>query len=264
MKFLDAVFVFQMHEVAQLLWHQRVHAHGPEQCEVHYFVDGSGTFTNAEKRYQIRPGTLFVTSAETVHSIEASKDNPLTYYAILFAWQEGAELIASLQGRNPFVIGTNWRFFFEEIRDKGLQANLQLQLSATHQLLSLLYALAANTGVTEQWGGDPRLEDAIHYMQRHLFELVTLEEVAAHVRLSRSYFVRLFKRRMNTTPMRYYNALRMEAARAFLTSTDLSIKEIAEKLQFCSEFHFSKRFKELSGHSPSSYRKSHLQRIGYR
>lgn len=264
MRFLDAVFVFQMHEREQLLWHQRVHAHGASQCEVHYFVDGSGTFTNARRRYQIRPGSLFVTSQETVHAIEANEDDPLTYYAILFAWEEGAELIASLQEKHPFVIGTNWRFFFEEIRDKGLQPNLQLQLSATHQLLSLLYALAANTNVTEQWRGDHRLEKAIHYMQEHLFCPITLEEVATHVGLNRSYFARLFKTKMNTTPMRYYNALRMEAARAFLTSTDLSIKEIAEKLQFCSEFHFSKRFKETSGQSPSSYRNTHLQRIGSR
>ena len=67
---------------------------------------------------------------------------------------------------------------------------------------------------------------------------------------------------MNTTPMRYYANLRLEAARALVTSTNLSVKEIAAKLQFCSEFHFSKCFKESTGQSPSSYRRSHLQLLG--
>jgi transcriptional regulator GlxA family with amidase domain len=47
-----------------------------------------------------------------------------------------------------------------------------------------------------------------------------------------------------------------------VTSTNLSVKEIAAKLQFCSEFHFSKCFKESTGQSPSSYRRSHLQLLG--
>ncbi|MCK9348719.1 MAG: AraC family transcriptional regulator [Sphaerochaeta sp.] len=33
-------------------------------------------------------------------------------------------------------------------------------------------------------------------------------------------------------------------------------------MQFCSEFHFSKRFKQSTGSSPSSYRKTHLQLLG--
>ena len=67
---------------------------------------------------------------------------------------------------------------------------------------------------------------------------------------------------MNTTPMKYYSSLQLEVARAMLTSGDLSIKEIAAKLQFCSEFHFSKQFKASTGSSPSLYRKTHQQVLG--
>ncbi len=262
MKLLDAVFVFQMREELELLWHQRVHSHDTHQFEIHYFVNGSGTFTNARKRYTITAGSLFVTSPGTIHSIEASQSELLTYYATLLSCPEEENLIRSLEEQNPYLIGGDWRFFFEEVRDKGLSANRELEKSAIHQVLGLLYGLAAGTRLDMGHRADHRLERAIRYMQHHLFDKITLSMVADYVQLDPSYFVRLFKSRMNTTPMRYYANLRLEAARAWVTSTNLSIKEIAAKLQFCSEFHFSKSFRQSTGQSPTSYRRSHLQLLG--
>ncbi len=262
MELLDAVFVFQMHEEQELAWHQRVHSHGPGQFELHYFVSGSGVFSNAQRRYVISPGTLFVTTQQTIHSIEADKEESLTYYATLLLCPEEQTLVERLQAMNPIKVGTNLRFFFEEVRDKGLSSTTELRISACHQVLGLLYNLAAGTRMEDAKGENIRLEKAIRYMQRHVFDKLSLALIANHVQLDPSYFVRLFKKRMNITPMQYYSNLQLEAARALLTSTNLSVKEIAAKLQFCSEFHFSKRFKQSTGNSPSAYRKTHLQLLG--
>ena len=171
-------------------------------------------------------------------------------------------LVSRLQEKNPLNIGTKWRFFFEEVRDKGLSPNLELRLSACHQIFGLLYNLLAGSASEDPVEENVCLEKAIRYMQRHVFDKLTLEQIAAHVQLDASYFIRLFKKRMNTTPMKYYTNLQLEAARSLLACSNLSIKEIAAKLQFCSEFHFSKRFKQSTGLSPSMYRKTHLQLLG--
>ncbi|MGH0053791.1 MAG: AraC family transcriptional regulator [Sphaerochaetaceae bacterium] len=262
MELLDAVFVFQMHEEQELLWHQRVHSHEAGQFEIHYFVSGSGIFSNAQNRYIISPGSLFVTTGGTVHAIEADQETGLTYYATLISCPEEQTMVSKLERQNPIRLGSNWRFFFEEVRDKGLSPRRELRISACYQMLGLLYNLAAGTKPEESQGENVHLEKAIRYMQRHVFDNLNLQMIATHVQLDPSYFIRLFKKRMNTTPMRYYANLQLEAARALLTSTTLSIKEIAEKLQFCSEFHFSKRFKQSTGSSPSSYRRTHLQLLG--
>lgn len=262
MEMLDAVFVYQMHEIKELLWHQRVHSHEYGQFELHYFVSGYGTFSNGPKRYAIFPGALFITGGETLHSIEADVQESLTYYATLIQSPEENLLVSRLQEKNPLNIGTKWRFFFEEVRDKGLSPNLELRLSACHQIFGLLYNLLAGSASEDPVEENVCLEKAIRYMQRHVFDKLTLEQIAAHVQLDASYFIRLFKKRMNTTPMKYYTNLQLEAARSLLACSNLSIKEIAAKLQFCSEFHFSKRFKQSTGLSPSMYRKTHLQLLG--
>ncbi|NBK21193.1 MAG: AraC family transcriptional regulator [Spirochaetia bacterium] len=262
MEILDAVFVYQMHEKQELLWHQRVHSHEEGSFEIHYFVSGSGTFTNGKTWYTIAPGSLFVTSDEKEHSITSDEGANLTYYATLIACPEQKALFTKLENKHPLHIGTNWRFFFEEVRDKALSPKQELRLSSCHQLLGLLYNLLAGSVSERATGSNVRLEKAIRHMQRHVFDNLNLSQIANHVGLDPSYFVRLFRKRMNTTPMKYYSSLQLEVARALLTSGDLSIKEIAAKLQFCSEFHFSKQFKASTGSSPSTYRKTHLQLLG--
>ncbi|MDY0288630.1 MAG: helix-turn-helix domain-containing protein [Sphaerochaeta sp.] len=262
MEILDAVFVYQMHEKQELLWHQRKHSHEEGSFEVHYFVSGSGTFTNGKNSYTITAGSLFVTTDEREHSIRTDEGANLTYYATLIACPQQRELFTKLESTHPLHIGTNWRFFFEEVRDKALSSKEELRLSACHQLLGFLYTLLAGNVTERTTVEHVRLEKAIRHMQRHVFDNLCLTQIAGHVGLENSYFVRLFRKRMNTTPMKYYSSLQLEAARAMLTSGDLSIKEIAAKLQFCSEFHFSKQFKASTGSSPSLYRKTHLQVLG--
>ena len=262
MEIIDAVFVYQMHEKQELLWHQRVHSHEKGSFEVHYFVSGSGTFTNGDTWYTIAPGSLFITSDEKEHSITSDEEANITYYAILISCPEQRELFSKLENKHPLHIGTNWRFFFEEVRDKAFSNKEELRLSACHQFLGFLYNLLAGSVSERSTTTHVCLEKAIRYMQRHVFDNLCLKQIASHVELDPSYFVRLFRKRMNTTPMKYYSNLKLEAARAMLTSGDLSIKEIAAKLQFCSEFHFSKQFKSSTGTSPSHYRKTHMQLLG--
>ena len=99
-------------------------------------------------------------------------------------------------------------------------------------------------------------------MQNNVMGSITLRDIANYLHLNESYFIRLFKRRIHTTPMRYYMKLKIEAAGAMLAETSLSIKEIAARLCFYSEFHFSKTFKVYTGLAPSRYRKVYLQQLG--
>ncbi len=262
MEVKDAVFVFQMHEEAELLWHQRVHSHGYDRVELHYFVGGDGSFVNGPNRYSISSGSLFLTTTGTTHQIEASVREPLTYYAILLECSDHQELFSRLEQKNPIHLGTDRRFFFEEIRDKALKEEKELRISAAHQILGLLYSLAAEGIKPMQRKENVIIERALDYMQNRIFEKLSLSDVASYVERDPSYFVRLFKSWMNITPMQYYANLQLEAARALLANTNLSVKEVAARLHYCSEFHFSKQFKRSTQLSPTEYRLRYRQKLG--
>ncbi len=264
----DAVFVYQMKEEEAIKWHGRYHTHGSNDYELHYFVQGAGKFLSGDTLYNISPGTLFLTTPGVKHSIKVNDlDNPITYYAFLIQPETGdndvEELLKEESRRRPwYPVGTNYRFFFEEMRERGMSENSNLNKAAIHQLISLLYVLSEGADISFHREGNVHLEKALRIMQNSVTEDLSLADMAGRLDLSESYFIRLFKRRMRISPMKYFTRLKVEAAGAMLTSTNQQVRVIAERLHFYSEFHFSRVFKQYTGYAPTIYRNNFLQKLG--
>ena len=266
MQILDVVFVYQMKEENEIQWHSRYHAHGENEFELHYFIQGNGSFLNDKTRFRLEQGTLFLTNPEIHHSIIAQDgSNPISYYAVLLKTDESDReiqrlLTIDLKSNRTYALGTNYRFFFEEIREKGLSGNRALRQSAVHQLISFLYVLSGEEDFHFSDSRNSHIEKALRIMQNNITNDLDLEEIAEKLGLSKSYFIRLFQQKMKTTPMKYFMKLKIEAAGAMLTSTDRSLLTIAQDLNFYSEFHFSRVFKQYTG--SAVYRKQYLQLAG--
>jgi AraC-like DNA-binding protein/mannose-6-phosphate isomerase-like protein (cupin superfamily) len=268
-KIKDAVFVYHLQEPEDISWHGRYHYHGPGEYEIHYFLGGQGSFLNGSRKYVLEPGTLFISPPEVKHRIEASDtEHPITYYAVLMELDEADGEIRDLftdeiRWNRKHAIGDRYRFFFEEIREKTFSEDTLLRRSALHQLVSFIYLLAS-----EDRGADPghqdnaHIEKALRYMQERVFVKTRLSRLAGRLNLSEEYFIRLFRRKLRTTPMKYLMKLRIEAATSMLISSDALVYQIADRLQFHSEFHFSRTFKRHTGYSPREYRNRYRQLIG--
>lgn len=269
MKIKDAVFVYQMIEEKEVEWHSRIHNHNQREYEIHYFIQGEGTFRTGLTTYDISRGSLFLTAPFEEHTITSTNlTHPLTYYAVLLKtdprdFEVENLLRKELQNNNYYNIGTNYRFFFEEMREKGLSENGNLRKSATHQLLSFLYQLSEDQILSGNKDRDNiHIEKALMIMQNNIFNEVSLSEITGKLKITDAYFIRLFKKKMKTTPMRYYTKLKVEAAASLLISSSLKVYEIADKLNFYSEFHFSRVFKQHTGFSPRQYRNEYRQVTG--
>jgi AraC-like DNA-binding protein/mannose-6-phosphate isomerase-like protein (cupin superfamily) len=260
----DAVYVLQLHEEEAIVHHQRLHKHSKNSFELHFFLEGSGKLRIGKTTYSIGKGSLFIIDGNIEHKITADKDNAITYYAILMEYEDrDSAIIESLSNKGSFKIDSKQRFLFEEIKDKGVSKSPELRMSACYQLLSFLYALdfdyQKKSSIDNSRGSNIALLKANNYMERHVFDYISLDDIASYVQLDSSYLIRLFSQTFHTSPMKFYFNLKMEAAKNLLATSTLSIKEIAAKLSFCNEFYFSKRFKEIVGQPPSKYRKTHLQ-----
>jgi len=268
MKIIEVVFVYQMREETEIRWHSRRHAHGEGQFELHYFIQGNARFLNNLTKFQISPGCIIMTRPEVNHAIIVQdKGTPLSYYAVLLEFSEEEKDIERLLNKEIrydkiYKTGTNYRFFFEEIKEKGMSESPALRHSAVHQLISFLYILSSEEEFHFSDSRNSHIEKALKIMQDNITTELDLEQIANRLGLNKSYFIRLFQQKMKITPMKYFTRLRIEAASAMLTSTDRSLAIIAQDLNFYSEFHFSRVFKQYTGESPSLYRKQYLQLAG--
>lgn len=97
--------------------------------------------------------------------------------------------------------------------------------------------------------------DAIVYMEEHYKEQPTLEQVAQHAGFSTGYFSRLFHAQLGMPYNTYMNNIQIRHVQILLSTTDMSIMEIAHETGYCHGEYLSAQFKKKTGMTPSQYRK---------
>ena len=94
----------------------------------------------------------------------------------------------------------------------------------------------------------------VNYIYSHIYERITVSELATHAGVSKSYLSREFVREIGIPVSNYIREKKIEIAEELLKNTDDSILEIAMKLSFASQSHFIDIFKSITGSTPKQYR----------
>lgn len=101
---------------------------------------------------------------------------------------------------------------------------------------------------------DIRIIKAIEILSNNLNKNFDIDYVAKKVGLSPSRLAHLFKEVVGETPMNFRESIRLNYAKQLIIGTNMSIKQIAEAINYDCPFHFSKRFKSRLGLSPKQFR----------
>ncbi len=83
-----------------------------------------------------------------------------------------------------------------------------------------------------------------------------IEQLAASMCLSLSYFQHLYKRFFNCSCGQDIIRARLELAKYHLQNSEISIRELSAFCGYNSELHFMRQFKKFVGKTPSEYRES--------
>lgn len=100
-------------------------------------------------------------------------------------------------------------------------------------------------------------ERVTEYIQEHLGENITVEDLLAVTKQKRHVLYAYFKQYLGVSPRAYIDQQRLIKAKELLENTQMPIGKISEALGFCKEDLFSKFFKEKMGMgmTPTQYRK---------
>ena len=94
-----------------------------------------------------------------------------------------------------------------------------------------------------------------NYIDCHLAQQITLDEIARYVGMNRTYFCLFFKKHMGMPLMDYINGIKVQTVCRLLKTESLPISDISERCGFKTVTYFNRVFRNATGMSPSEYRK---------
>jgi AraC family transcriptional regulator len=111
----------------------------------------------------------------------------------------------------------------------------------------------------QQRGGLPArmLRCIEEYIDVHLEKDLSVEELASHLGISTSYFARSFVKSVGLAPHAYVMRRRLLHAQELLASTEVPLSDIALATGFADQSHFCRRFHEMIGVPPRTFRLQH-------
>lgn len=107
---------------------------------------------------------------------------------------------------------------------------------------------------------NPKLKKLLEWIEQRIAEPLTQGEVAAQARMAPAAFSRWFKTQMGCVFQRYLNELRIARACALLVKGESSITESAFQAGFNNLSNFNRRFQEITGLTPKSFRQQFRDR----
>lgn len=218
--------------------------------------------------YHALPGQCYLIPAHTKHSYYHINSNYIEKYWMHFELKTGDE--QALKGLHlPYLVEVpdeetaSLEAQFQCVFDLAVKTDSASRLQEKGEILKLVSTyirIAQASGYHSAPESSARAEknipDVIDYMNNHLSEKITVEELAGLLHVHPNYFIRMFKSYMGVPPLNYVNRLRVERAKSLLENTSLPVSAIMERLGFDDISTFSSFFKHYTGYNPSLFRKT--------
>ena len=140
------------------------------------------------------------------------------------------------------------KFLSDPAVDSQINANIALQ-----KLLVDIYNENKQKNVIQS---DFVIDKLIETVKEQIDRWWTVAEMADFCNLSNDQFRRIFSKRTGMLPKIYIDRLKIQKAGELLMSNRFKVSEIATRLGYIDQYHFSRRFKKITGLSPIRYQQT--------
>lgn len=251
--------------------------HWHEEAECLSLLSGSLEFQINERTLTLRPGDTLLLFPGVIH--RNGRESKGTSLIRVLVNEEVMTADSEIQSTviRPFLENRRSDFLYipashegagaisslmEEIETAGQEKGPLGRLSVIARLHLLLYHLYLLFPPEEKISPLPSpsdrsvLKDMAAFIRSRYGEKITLDEIAAAGKVSRSKCCSLFKIYMDSSPIDYVNEYRLSVSRTLLEYQDTAIADIAYACGFSSQSYFTKLFSRTYHMTPRDFRAS--------
>lgn len=228
------------------------------------------------KGFQVREGELLLKPATTFTlpdiSWQTHSPDPVETLRMNLSYELFARTVEELADRDPAhiqlaaLVGFQDRLLLQvglalarELETPSPISALYAQTAAQMMIVHLLRTYTIDQVVLQERHdglSNRQMKRIIDYIQEHLTNPLSLDELAQQVGFSPYHFARLFREATGESPHQFVVRQRVEFAKQLLRNLDLPLTDVAIASGFADQSHLTQRFKHYTGLTPKAFRKT--------
>lgn len=237
-----------------------IHSH--EWMEILYCISGSGSYLVEGVQYPLQPQDIFIIRPGELHKLTVDPDTPYERIAFHFS----PEVLAALDPEENLLraftdrgLGQHNRYTIDEDPSGQLRAAFseftfkdvpQIRLNLLARLMLFLTQLDGQFQLQLRHISSPEVQnELVAYVNKHLFEDISLQSIADDMHLSRSQVSRIFQQVTGTSMWKYVTFKRLLAARAMIQRGEAASRACTA-CGFSEYSSFYRAYRSYFGHSP--------------
>ncbi|MBR3845191.1 MAG: AraC family transcriptional regulator [Clostridia bacterium] len=223
-----------------------------------YVVSGTGYIETPAKKYMVRGGDFYFLNRQRYHIYYADPKDP---YEKLFIVLKGSfvDFLVSHHLQNDSV-------YIKKCNVHGLMVHMINLLNRDGPINYDKLAVSILELFQQAFPSPYQIQPAINrvpemiknYIDTHITEKITLDDISNDLYISKSYIERVFKNEYNQTPMAYCINQKISQVASMLVTTNYSLSHIAQQFSFSDVKYMSKTFKKIKGKTPMEYKRDEL------
>lgn len=220
---------------------------------IEYVRKGSGTLEINGKTFRVSEGDVFFVKKNSSHRYYPDKNNLWIKDWIVIDGELSRKMLDWYLPKDVYVQHFNAEYMFSGMRDllKSYSDNIE-EFIKYATLLFCSFIVDLNASLT-------RNENGVSYQVKYIIDYsshqnLSIKDIADKLHYSVNYVIRSFKKDFGMTPARYYLKRKIDLAQMYLRTSDETVSEISDKLNFIDQHYFANAFKRETGLTPSRYR----------
>lgn len=246
---------------------------------LYYIKQGRAVLHLPEGDMEVTAGHMYLIPSYVPHSYECDPGFDF-YYLFVFQWLErGVSVFQTYDF--PYQVRSNeaTQLLFENYCNLYPQLNLPSEDAAKfdahpsyreyvqaymqmahyerlqlHGLVEILFSYFVKQAKLRAVMSDVRMAGLMKYVQEHMEDPLSTEELARHACVTKCHLIRMFRSSLGVTPLRYITQCKVQHAQTLLLRTDLSVKQVGEAVGFKDISYFIRLFRRQLGFTPQEYR----------
>ncbi len=221
-----------------------------------YVVKGVGYIETSDEKYTVTAGDFYFLNRNRYHIYYADQDEPYEkIFIVLYGSFVDFLVSKHLSNESVYIAKCD----LEDLMNRIIRL-LSKNGPIDYDKLAVSVLELFQQAFPSPYRSRPcakRIPEVIkNYIDTHINEKITLDDISDSLYISKSHIERAFKKEYGQTPLAYCSNQKIEHVASMLVTTDYSLSQIAQQFGFADVKYLSKCFKRIKGQTPMEYKRT--------